>query len=428
MKRVLIITYYWPPGGGAGVQRWLKFSRYLPLYGIEPLILTVDPDYATYPATDRTLENEVPEEIEVFRTRATDYFRLFSKDKSVVPTAGFARPEKRGFAGKIARFVRGNLFIPDPRRGWNRFAFRKGCSLIREREISTVITTGPPHSTHLTGMKLKKRFPEIKWIADFRDPWTEIYYYSMFSHTPPARWLDRQYELSVLRRADMVLSVGEKLSSMLSGKLPDPTGKIRTVTNGYDPADFSGIVPTTPPLFTITYTGTLAASYRIEGLTAALKALSARGIKFIIQFTGIIEEGQRALLESSLPADSLSFRSYISHREALQEMAEASVLLLIIPDHPGNDVIITGKLFEYLATGKPILCIAPPDGDAALIVQQRDNSHVALYHDSDSIAAFLKMAADGRIGNRDPLQPDYSRKSGAGKVADLIRSLTKSPS
>jgi hypothetical protein len=135
MKKVLIIAYYWPPSGGAGVQRWLKFSKYLPQYGWQPVILTVDPEYASYPALDISLEKEIAEGIEIFRTRATDWFRIYSNDKSKVPSAGFARNMDNSFGGKISRFIRGNFFIPDPRRGWNRFAFRKASEIIKKEDI-----------------------------------------------------------------------------------------------------------------------------------------------------------------------------------------------------------------------------------------------------------------------------------------------------
>ncbi|HNW57972.1 MAG TPA: glycosyl transferase family 1, partial [Bacteroidales bacterium] len=186
-SQVLIITYYWPPSSGAGVQRWLKFSKFLPENGWDPVILTIDPEYATYPATDDSLCSEISKELKVHRTKATDYFRFYKKDKSKIPSAGFATDGKKNLVGKILRFVRGNFFIPDPRRGWNKFAFKEACRLIETEGIKHIITTSPPHSTQLIGLKLKKRYPEIKWIADLRDPWTDIYYYDQFYHTRIAK-------------------------------------------------------------------------------------------------------------------------------------------------------------------------------------------------------------------------------------------------
>ena len=147
MKKVLIVTYYWPPAGGAGVQRWLKFSKYLPQFGWEPVILTINPDSATFPSLDPSLQNEIPEGLKVFKTKSTDWFRLYSKDKTKVPSAGFAQNEDDSLRGKLFRFIRGNFFIPDPRRGWNRFAVKEALNIIRKENISIVITTSPPHSS-----------------------------------------------------------------------------------------------------------------------------------------------------------------------------------------------------------------------------------------------------------------------------------------
>jgi len=176
MQKVLIVTYYWPPGSGAGVQRWLKFSKYLPRHGWEPVILTIDPDYAAWPVTDVSHSGEIPDSLRVYKTISTDFFRLYRKDKTKIPSAGFAGDGKKGLSGIILRFIRGNFFIPDPRRGWNRHAFRKACEIIQSTGIKNVITTSPPHSTQLIGLKLKRKYPDINWIADLRDPWTDIYY------------------------------------------------------------------------------------------------------------------------------------------------------------------------------------------------------------------------------------------------------------
>ena len=183
MNKALIITYYWPPSGGAGIQRWLKFAKYLPEFGWQPVILTVNEQHAVYPLTDNSLEKEVANNITVYRTAATNWFRFYSSNKAKVPSAGFASNLNNSIKGKISRFIRGNFFIPDPRRGWNKFAFAKACEIIEKENITTIITTSPPHSTQLIGLKLKKKFKELKWIADLRDPWTDIYYYDMFYPT-----------------------------------------------------------------------------------------------------------------------------------------------------------------------------------------------------------------------------------------------------
>ena len=178
MKKVLIISYYFPPSGGAGVQRWLKMLKYLPQYGVEPIVLTVDEKYASYPQVDKSLLDEIPSWLKIYKTKTREVLSLY---KSVSPTkeipySGFANEPKPTFLQKMARFVRGNFFLPDPRKGWNRYAYQVACQIIEKEAVDAVITTSPPHSTQLLGIKLKKRFPNLTWLADLRDPWTDIYY------------------------------------------------------------------------------------------------------------------------------------------------------------------------------------------------------------------------------------------------------------
>ena len=184
-KKVLIITYYWPPCGGAGVQRWLKFAKYLPGYGWEPYVLTVDPDYAEYPVTDTDLLNDVHPDLFVFYTKAPKtLFQLYKKitGRKVMPYGGFSNENKPGFFDKFMRFIRGNFFLPDPRRSWNRELIKKAEEIIKTKDVNIVITSSTPHSTQLAGMKLKKR-NDITWIADIRDPWPDIYYHVKLKQT-----------------------------------------------------------------------------------------------------------------------------------------------------------------------------------------------------------------------------------------------------
>jgi glycosyltransferase involved in cell wall biosynthesis len=420
VKRVLIITYYWPPSGGAGVQRWLKLSGYLPHYGIDPVVITVDPEYATYPVSDPSLEKEIPRELPVYKTRATDYFRMLSRDKTSLPTAGFAKTGGNPFKEKIARFVRGNFFIPDPRKGWNKYAFRKACELIESLNITTVITTSPPHSSQLIGLKLKKRYPGLRWIADLRDPWTDIYYYNEFFPTLPARCLDKQYEKKVITGADALISVGKGLTELFARRYPAAAKKFTVIQNGYDPVDFDGLAPTEPERFNITYVGTVSTSYNIVGLTRALAALNNGGHDFCLRFTGFVAEKQKESLIDILPTEKLSFAEYCSHHEAVKEMLRASVLLLLIPDHESSKVILTGKLFEYIATGKPILCIGPVNGDAALLVSSLANGMSANYDDTSAITSFLERVKNKKTEDREYLNPGFSRKEGAKILAAIV--------
>lgn len=420
MQKVLIITYYWPPGGGAGVQRWLKFAKYLPRSGWLPVVLTIDPDYATYPALDKTLEKDISKEIKVIRTRATDWFRIYNKDKSKVPAAGFAKMSNKSLMEKLSRFIRGNFFIPDPRRGWNRHAYRKACQIISETGIDRVITTSPPHSTQLIGLKLKKKFPGIKWIADFRDPWTDIYYYNRFYPTLPARMLDSFYERKVIRTVDRIITVGQTLKENLGSKISGAENKIEVITNGYDEADFTADDEAAPQKLIISYVGTLSESYPLDGLMEALNALLQTGKDFILRFAGEIPKDLKNLIINKLNLASIEFNPYLGHEEALRFIKGSSVLLLIIPYHRSNKSILTGKLYEYIAAGKPILCIGPVDGDAAGIINETGTGKTFDYNDPDGILNFLLIGKDSFPGDKGNSISRYSRQYLTGKVVKIL--------
>jgi glycosyltransferase involved in cell wall biosynthesis len=389
MNKVLIVTYYWPPSGGAGVQRWLKFAKYLPEFGWEPIILTVDPLYAAYPVIDYSLKYELPSDLVVHTTPATDWFSLYKKDKSRIPTAGFANSADNTLKGKLLRFIRGNFFIPDPRKGWNKYAFKKASDLIETEGIKHIITTSPPHSTQLIGLKIKKKYPEIKWIADLRDPWTDIYYYNQFYPTLLSKLIDADYEKQVLKDADKIITVGSSLKYSFALKVKEIENKIEVITNGFDEDDFKGIESINPLKFTITYVGTLSDIYPVYGLVSALKKLKQDGKEFVLRFVGSVSGKTRQLILSDIPDSSVEFFPYVIHSEAIKYMMMSTILLLIIPSHKSNKSIVTGKLFEYLSTGKPILCLGPEDGDASEIIKKCRSGVTIDYDESDKIAELL---------------------------------------
>lgn len=423
MRRLLVITYYWPPAGGAGVQRWLKFSKYLPHSGWEPVILTVDPQFAAYPALDASLARDIRENIEVYRTKATDWFRLYASDKSKVPSGGFAVNPDNSPKGKISRFIRGNFFIPDPRRGWNKFAFKKACELIETREISHIVTTSPPHSTQLIGLHLKKRFPEITWIADLRDAWTDIYYYKLFYPSKISAAIDAGYERRVLSNADRIIIVGKNLAETFSSKIKEAGGKIRIIPNGYDEDDFKSVQMTLPERFTITYIGTISEAYPINAFIKALSAIEKSGHDFLLRFVGNIPGEMKTRIEGSVSREKTKFLSYAEHPEAIKLLASSSLLLLIIPSTKKENAITPGKLFEYIATGKPVLYIGPVDGDPAGHLKLCGHSGIFSGKNPDEIEEFiLNTMRSGDAGSLNK-HPEYSRKVLTQKLGEVLRGL-----
>ena len=424
MNKILIITYYWPPGGGAGVQRWLKFASYLPESGWEPVILTVDPKYAVYPVTDQSLENEVPENLKVYRTPATDFYRFFYRDKAGVPSAGFANKKDDSVAGKISRFIRGNLFIPDPRIGWNKYAFKKACEVIEDEKINIVVTTSPPHSTQLTGLRLKKRYPALKWIADLRDPWTDIYYYKLFYPTAIAKKIDLCLEKKVLRTADRIITVSPALKKLFARKIQSSEDKIEVITNGYDISDFINVNPETPEKLTITYTGTMSEAYPVDGLLEVLHKMQNSGTDFLFRFVGTVNDKIRKRIIMKAGDKHTEFISHVSHPEAIKYMAASTVLLLVIPHYPHNRLIITGKLFEYIASEKPVLCLGPVDGDAAEIIKNCRAGVTAAYDDTRAIEEFFNNLPLIREQIDRSAAEQYSRSNLAKRFASVLDSYS----
>lgn len=421
--KVLIITYYWPPSGGAGVQRWLKFTKYLPSSGWFPVVLTVFPEYAAYPFQDPSLFGEVPLDVEVHRTKALNYFALYNRDQSKIPHAGFASGKGKGIKSAISRFIRGNFFIPDPRKGWNSFAFSKACELIRSQNISHIITTSPPHSTQLIGLRLKRRFPQLKWVADLRDPWTEIYYYDMFRPSMPARMLDRRLEKRVLMKADRIITVGQTLASSFAEKATGIEEKTDVLPNGFDEEDFQGLEATMPERFTITYTGTLSPGYPVRGFIDAVRDIRINGKPPVLRFVGSVPDEVRVLFTAGKEDINTEFISYCEHPEAIRHMMNSSMLLLIIPDHKSNRSILTGKIFEYLATEKPILFLGPSDGDAARLLSLCGYQGIFGYDEVQKIRDFILRVADGKTVKRSGHHLEYSRRALAVKLGEILNRL-----
>ncbi len=382
-KRILVATYYWPPAGGPGVQRWLKTAQALKQLGHDVEVLTVDPAYATYPLRDESLTAEA-EGITVHSTRARDWFGTYQKltRRKEVPFSGFANQAgKPGPIQRLSRWVRGNLFIPDPRRGWNRYAVAEALKQHALMPYDLMVTSGPPHSTHLIGLELQRR--GMRWWADFRDPWTDIYYYRMFYPSAWARRRDAELERSVLERAELVLTVSDDLKRLLASKLNGDSAKFVVVPNGYDPSDFAANAPVPHnPVRTVVYTGTLTLDYPLEALYAALRTYCAAHGALSLVFAGRPAQEAKDALEAltrELPL-RVEFKGYLPHAQSVALLQAADALLLLIPELPNNRGILTGKLFEYLGSGRPIWGFGPVDGDANAIL--RETQAGGLYEDA----------------------------------------------
>ncbi|MFM2156050.1 MAG: hypothetical protein RL516_799 [Bacteroidota bacterium] len=392
MKKVLIITYYWPPSGGAGVQRTLHFAKYLGDYNCIPYVLTVDPTYASYPVKDESLKASVPENLNISYTKSFEALNILSaiagKDK--VPYGGFTNQKKSSFVQDVLKWIRGNFFIPDARIGWVKYATKKAAELIREHQIDCILISSPPHSSQLIGLNLKKEFPHLKWIADLRDPWTDIYYYKELLHTDWAKKKDRSLEKKVLERADAALVVSSYIKYAFAEKsLKVNVDKIHVLPNGYDESDFEVSGKKNSDKFYITYVGTMADSYKPSVFFEALaKVIQQNNIEHLVfRFVGSVPVSIKEKL-NELGINS-EFIGHVAHQEAVRYMLSTNLLLLVIPDAPGAEGILTGKLFEYLGAGKRIVGIGPSNGDAATILKECQAGRMFDRNDKTGLFDFL---------------------------------------
>jgi hypothetical protein len=416
VKKVLIITYYWPPSGGAGVQRWLKFAKYLPQFGWEPVVLTVAPENASYPQIDKSLLKEA-EGIETIRTKTFELYSIYSslkKDKQI-PYGGFSNESKPSLLQKAARFVRGNFFLPDSRKGWNKFAFNEAKKLIDRYGIEYIVTTSPPHSTQLIGLKLKKEFG-LKWLADLRDPWTDIYYYDKFYPTKIARNIDAAYEAKVLQNADIITTVSPSIRRKLNEKY-EVGSRLQLLTNGFDEMDFSDTDSACIRKNEILYTGTITMDYPVDEVISMAMKLS----DYTFRFIGNVPDSFVEQIQNSPLNGQFVFESAKPHSEIVKLMQTAEYLLLLIPKIKDSEGILTGKLFEYLGARRPVVAIGPRGGDVQSILTETGSG---AYYDYEAIKSIDKtiILSKARYSGGDAYKA-YSRRSLTRELSNLLASL-----
>ena len=418
--KVLIITYYWPPAGGSGVQRWLKFVKYLQDFGIEPVVYTVD--NANYPINDESLNNEVPENIEILKQsiwEPTDV--LFWKNKNN-RKKDISNTSKGGFLS----FIRGNFFIPDPKIFWVNKSVKYLQKYLDSNNVDVIISTGPPHSMHLIAEKLHQK-NNIKWIADFRDPWTSLYYNDDFKQGDFARNKNRILEISVLKNSDCVLTV----SNTLKNEFSKTAKRVEVITNGFD----NEVLAVKPEIldkkFTISYIGLLPKQSNPKALFKVLKKLSDADSSFKkdlkINFIGDISDEVKQEVEANNLMENVRFLGYVTHEKAIEYQKKAQVLLLLIPNVKDSKGILTGKLFEYLTAKRPILAIGPEDGDLSEILQDT-NAGVVIDYDNENnmlleIQKLYQQFKAGTLEVNSKNVEQFHRRALTKKLASIIKSI-----
>lgn len=428
MRKVLIITYYWIPSGGAGVQRWVKFAKYLPTYGFAPVIYT--PDNPEYPSIDHSFEKDIPTSVKVIKTKIWEpydiYRRLLGKKGEKINAGFISEKKKAGWKERLSIWIRGNFLIPDPRKFWVKPSVCYLQNYLKKNNIETIITTGPPHSMHLIGMQLKKKLPHLRWIADFRDPWTKIDFYNDLQLTPMADRRHHRLEKKVVSTADHIIVVSSEMYHDFKKLQPHD---ISLITNGYDTDDMPTERPPLDEKFTLSHIGTLNATRNPHTLWEVLSELVKEDTQFAqslqIELIGKVDFSVLDTIRQLGLTPYLRIIDYLPHSDAIKRQQSTQLLLLLINRVASAKGILTGKLFEYMASQRPIIAIAPTDSDVAQVLHETQTGVVAGFDDKKEtkkiVQHYFEQYKNGTLTVQRQNVEKYTRKQLTQKLTEILQ-------
>ena len=436
MKRVLIISYYWPPTGGSGVQRWVKFAKYLPAEGWQPVIYT--PENPEQLAVDASLEAEVPADAEVIRRRIVEPYEMYKK---LLRKSGHSKEavevnpvnaQNKSFLQKVAMWIRGNFFRPDPRCLWIRPSVKFLKEYLKEHPVDLIVSTGPPQSMHLIGRKLAKE-TGLPWIADFRDPWTKIFYFKHLQMTRATVKWHKKMEKKVLDEASVVVAVSPLVQQEFQAMTQTP---VELITNGFDECDFTAKKCTeanggADSNFVITHTGLFAADGNPTVLWNVLAEKCSNDENFRklmkIRIVGKTDEQILKSIEDAGLNGNLEDMGYQPHGVAVEQQRKASLLILPLRKEPEYKAVLPGKLFEYLASWRPVLGIGQTDGAMSMILNNTKTGVVLNWDDKKSIEKYLDICwkdhLEGKLSVEDADISQFTRRNLTRRMAQLFDSL-----
>ncbi len=431
MKKVLIITYYWPPSGGAGVQRWLKFVKYLREFGWEPIVYT--PENPEAPDIDNSLEKDIPDNLTVIKRKIwepyTAYKKFIGQEKEQKINAGFLSENKKPkLSENISVWIRGNFFIPDARKFWIKPSVKFLTNYLKNNPVDAMISSGPPHSMHMIALGLKQRLG-IPWLADFRDPWTNIDFYDDLKLSKYADKKHHALEQKVLKNADSVV--------LVSNGMADDFNKIyhrnyEVITNGYDSDDISnGSKIELDKKFSISYIGTMVKTRNPISFWKAINQIINLNKEFAknidIKLIGKIDYSVQQSIEEFQLQKYITKINYLPHNEVIKLQKQSQVLLLLINNTPNAKMILTGKFFEYMASHRPILCIGPSNGDAVRILKETNSGLQSDFQDvkkiKENILNFYQLYKNQELSSDIKNIENYSRKGLTNRLVNVLNGI-----
>lgn len=425
--KVLLISYYWPPAAGGGVHRWLKFSKYLDKTKVDLTVYT--PSNPEYPAVDEKSLDQIPKDIKVIKKKIFEVYSLYKmftgKKKDEKIYSGFIN-EQNSIKQKISVWIRGNFFIPDARKFWIKPSIKFLCQLQKEQGFDVIISTGPPHSMHLIALGIKEKYPTIKWISDFRDPWTKIDFYDKLNLSKRSDALHKKLERKVLMKSDQVVTISNTCAKDLASL--SNNREISVITNGFDPEDFDFEV-SLDSSFTISHIGSMNEDRSPIELIESLSDLITDGhplvdeikIQLIGQVDGVIKDTVEKLGVQSY----VSYIPFMDHKDVIKVMKSSKVLLLVINRTPDAAGILTGKAFEYIGANRPILTIGPKEGDMKEILQGVKHSKYIDFGDKAACKIALvdfynNYQKNNNVIEKNDLFENFSRQTLAERYLKLI--------
>jgi glycosyltransferase involved in cell wall biosynthesis len=431
LKKVLVITYYWPPNGSSGVQRWLKFAKYLKEFGWQPVIYT--PENPEYISIDESLLKDA-EGLQVIKTPIWEPYSFYKKftgqSKSAAINTAFLKEKKVvSLPEKISRWIRGNFFIPDARKYWIKPSIKFLLQWIKNNSVDVIVSTGPPHSMHLIAEKVKQK-TGLPWLADFRDPWTNIDFADELMLSSAAKKTHQKMELSVLKHSDKIVVIGNEMKNEFAQMIHDDE-KISVITNGYDEKDLPVNSAALDKKFTIVSVGALVKTRNPEILWKVLSQLIKENKTLAenleVKIVGKVDYSVKEAIAQRGLQNYVSYTDYVPHEKVISLLQAAQVLLLPLNNTPNAKGIVTGKLFEYLAVHRPVLCIGPEDGDAAAILNDTNAGVVIDFNDEikmrSALLQYYNSYASGNLVCDSHGIEEYSRKNLTKKLSEALNEL-----